>query len=284
MRGGEMIKKQFCGFLLGLFLFGLAGIASGTTIYVGTSDAKLYSVDSDTFAATLIGSTTLGSASVALTDVAFDASGFLWGVSFNNFYSINKTNGTLSLVGSLEASKVNSLVFGYGTMYAAGYDTGAYLYTIDTGSGKATSIGAMGVSASGDLAFDAGGTLFLTAIGGGGNDQLVSLNTGDGSATVIGGGDLGFSRIYGLAYDNPTMYGVTEGGLLLTVNTATGVASSLGQISDVTGAPLNVNWGATQITPSEEPIPEPIPEPATMLLLGTGLAGVAGAARRRKKK
>ena len=41
-----------------------------------------------------------------------------------------------------------------------------------------------------------------------------------------------------------------------------------------------IGWGVDNI--SYETM-QPIPEPTTMLLLGTGLAGVAGAARRKKK-
>ena len=90
-------------------------------VYIDDSAGLLGKVDVQTGATTIIGAT-----GVALTDIAFDASGNLFGVSFTDFYKINPLTAATTLVGSLGVNDANSLVFGSdGTLYSAGVASSA---------------------------------------------------------------------------------------------------------------------------------------------------------------
>ena len=135
-----------------LMLFAVSTCQAGQ-IWIDDSNGEIGKVDTTTGAVTLVGNSGVSS----LTDIAFDPSGNLWGISFNRFYSINTSTGAATLVGNLGGNTFNSLVFDKnGTAYTATNTSGA-LYQINTGTGAASLVGSLGGPYSaGDLAFHGG--------------------------------------------------------------------------------------------------------------------------------
>jgi hypothetical protein len=212
---------------------------------VGDSAGNLGIVNANTGAVTNIGNFGIGE---AMTDIAFDPSGNLWGITFTDLYKINAGTAATTHVGSLGGPSVNSLTFASdGTLYAANTN----LYTINTTTGAASAVGALGGSfaSSGDLAFH-NGALYLTSADIFGPDDLVTVNTSTGAATLVG--SMGVPAEFGLVNgpDN-VLYGVA-GTNVYTVNPATGVATLL---SSYAAQGLGQAFGAAVATEAVAPLP-----------------------------
>jgi len=235
----------------------MCGSATAAPIlWVGDGDGTLGKVDVATGVATVI-----GQMGATMTDIAFDPSGNLWGITFGQLYQINPTTAAITLVGNMGGASKNALVFGAdGTLYAAG---GNALYTVNTATGASTLIGSGGYNSSGDLAF-IGGQLYLSSAG----DNLFRINTATGAGTLIGA--IGFSSVFGLATDNNVdLYGIT-GQNVLGINTTTGAGTLL---VNYAGTTLGAAFGSAFLSEAGGGNGT-VPEPSGLALLGLALAGL----------
>ena len=124
-----------------------------------------------------IGPITTLPGTVSLSDLAVSASGTLYGIDFgSDLYRIDPATGDATDIGPTGYAVNGLVVSPTGTIYASGNDC---LITIDPTTGAGTLVGSPQYTSSGDLAFDASGDLYMTAIGTSSGDQLVQFETLD---------------------------------------------------------------------------------------------------------
>jgi hypothetical protein len=236
--------------------------STGPTLWIDDTAGNVGTVDVRTGVVTVI-----GNSGVTLTDIAFDPSGNLWGIDFFRLYRLNRDTGQATTIGLTGVPGGNALVFGIdGTLYAGGNATTG-LYTIDTVTGDATSIGDVGFRSAGDLAFNQG-QLYLSST----TNRLINIQL---SQTVSGTdvGPFGFSNVFGMATgDDSVMYGVA-GTRVFSVDRATGVGT---QTVDYAGHGLGSANGTSFVV-------EAVPEPSACGILAAGAALWASRRRRHSR-
>jgi hypothetical protein len=238
---------------------------AGYLVLTYEADSRMYSINPDTGASTLIGATGVG----FLSDLAITPSGSLYASSLEALYSVNPTTAATTLIGSFgsDMSMVGMVGMPNNTLYGIGQSGGGF-YSINTTSGAATELFSTPFSYTGDLAHSSGSIFYATATFSDGS-HLVRIDENAKSATDLGSIANGLF-FAGMDFD-PT-------GRLIAFATNGGVYDISHYTSSGAGTLLS-DTGISMIGSATFLPAIAVPEPASFTLLGLGCVVLIGSSR-----
>jgi PEP-CTERM motif len=257
-----MQKHSLFGAVSAIVMFvGGVGVAhADTNLWIDDTSGNIGLVDITTGAVTQVNST-----GQSLTDIGFIGTQ-MYGVTFSNLFSINKATGASTVIGSSFSDTGMNALVGFGTQLLGASNSTTNIYDIDPTNATLTVPGfATPLTSSGDLAFS-GGSLFESATGDNGADQLVDASTGTIEGQFHTTTTSGFGNVFGLADDGTTMYAVA-GTEIYTVDLSSAL---LTPVLDYSGHGLGAANGTAFLAENNNVVPEP----STWAMMIVGFAGL----------
>jgi hypothetical protein len=178
----------------------------------------------------------VGSFGTTLTDIALDADGQLWGISFGQVFRVDFCTAQIELVTQVPTN-VNGLTWTSDGLYATALD-GSVLHvsTEDASMISVTTVGTLGQwGSSGDVVATLDGALLVTVPTVDGDDGLVRYDLATGIATFIG--RTGQWALYGLSLFGDRLIAAQANGQLYELDPQSAEASPLGHA-------MREIWGA----------------------------------------
>lgn len=220
-------------------------VADTSRVYAH-SGGQLYRIDTTTFEPISIGAMA-GLGTSSLTDLAIDKNNQMVGITLDKLFSIDSTNGNVTLIKALSASAHGFTSLSYvptdlndpnsADILVSANDQGD-VYQIDPTTGDATKIGSYGttgagkVISSGDLIGVRGLGIYATVdVGTETNDYLASIDPVTWKATPLGT-STGYNNIFGLGFWAGKIFGfvddkTTHAGKVIQIDPNTGVGTEL---------------------------------------------------------